>query len=71
MLVGTTFAWFTDTASTSVNKIQAGNLDVGLEMLVNNEWVDAEGQTLNFKAQTTEPISCGNQDTLMIYHFYV
>ena len=31
MLVGTTFAWFTDTASTAVNKIQAGNLDVELE----------------------------------------
>ena len=31
MLVGTTFAWFTDTASTGVNKIQAGNLDVELE----------------------------------------
>ena len=30
MLVGTTFAWFTDTASTGVNKIQAGNLDVEL-----------------------------------------
>ena len=30
MLVGTTFAWFTDTARTSVNKIQAGNLDVAL-----------------------------------------
>ena len=28
MLVGTTFAWFTDTATTAVNKIQAGNLDV-------------------------------------------
>ena len=28
MLVGTTFAWFTDTASTGVNKIQAGNLDM-------------------------------------------
>ena len=26
MLAGTTFAWFTDTASTGVNKIQAGNL---------------------------------------------
>ena len=26
MLFGTTFAWFTDTASTGVNKIQAGNL---------------------------------------------
>ena len=31
MLVGTTFAWFTDTASTGVNKIQAGNLDIELE----------------------------------------
>ena len=30
MLLGTTFAWFTDTARTSVNKIQAGNLDVEL-----------------------------------------
>ena len=26
MLVGTTFAWFTDSASTGVNRIQAGNL---------------------------------------------
>ena len=31
MLVGTTFAWFTDTASTAVNKIQAGNLDIEVE----------------------------------------
>ena len=31
MLVGTTFAWFTDTASTGVNKIQAGNLDIEVE----------------------------------------
>ncbi len=30
MLIGTTFAWFTDTASTGLNKIQAGNLDVEL-----------------------------------------
>ena len=30
MLVGTTFAWFTDTATANVNKIQAGNLDVEL-----------------------------------------
>lgn len=48
MLIGTTFAWFTDTASTSVNKIQAGTLDVELEMKVGNEWVSAEGQTLSF-----------------------
>lgn len=31
MLIGATFAWFTDTASTAVNKIQAGNLDVKVE----------------------------------------
>ena len=30
MLVGATFAWFTDTASTGVNKIQAGKLDIEL-----------------------------------------
>ena len=50
MLIGTTFAWFTDTASTGVNKIQSGNLDVALEMLdaAQNKWVTAEGETLNF-----------------------
>ena len=31
MLVGATFAWFTDTASTGVNKIQAGDLDITVE----------------------------------------
>ena len=30
MLIGSTFAWFTDTASTGVNKIQAGNLKVDI-----------------------------------------
>ena len=56
MLVGATFAWFTDTASTGVNKIQAGNLDVKLEYATAwNEdgsvktWADAEGKTLTFK----------------------
>ena len=54
MLIGTTFAWFTDTAKTNVNKIQSGTLDVALEMLTKNEagedvWVNAENQTLDFK----------------------
>lgn len=54
MLVGMTFAWFTDTASTGVNKIQAGNLDVALEMADGTnadgspKWVSAEGKTLDF-----------------------
>ena len=40
MLVGTTFAWFTDTASTAVNKIQAGNLDVELLMHNGSDYVN-------------------------------
>ena len=56
MLVGTTFAWFTDTASTAVNKIQAGNLDVALEMKDNSgNWVNAEGQTLSWKKAAGAP----------------
>ena len=43
MLIGTTFAWFTDTASTAVNKIQSGNLDVALEMFDGTNWESADG----------------------------
>ena len=58
MLVGATFAWFTDTASTGVNKIQAGNLDVALEMKDGaGQWVPAEGKTLDFvKAAAGEQV---------------
>ena len=45
MLVGTTFAWFTDTASTSVNTIKAGNLKV---LLMDKDGNDLEGKTLDF-----------------------
>ena len=44
MLIGTTFAWFTDTASTAVNKIQAGNLKVDII----GENSEAHVDTLNF-----------------------
>lgn len=47
-IVGTSYAWFTDTASTSGNKIQAGTLDIKLEKTTDgNTWIDAEGKTLN------------------------
>lgn len=54
MLVGSTFAWFTDTASAGVNKIQSGTLDVALEMENGTnadgtiKWDNAEGKVLNF-----------------------
>ena len=66
MLVGTTFAWFTDTASTGVNKIQAGNLDVQLLMR------DASGAYVNigdshdviFGGENSLVAQNNNQDTL-------
>ena len=56
MLIGTTFAWFTDTASTAVNKIQAGNLEIELQMKDNNgRWVNAEGKILPFLVEGKIP----------------
>ena len=56
MLIGTTFAWFTDTASTAVNKIQAGNLNIELQMKDNDgNWVSAEGKTLSFLVEGKIP----------------
>ena len=53
MLVGTTFAWFTDTASTAVNKIQAGNLDI--KLLAEDGVTSLEGATLEWqKAEGAE-----------------
>ena len=49
MLIGATFAWFTDTASTGVNKIQAGNLDVKLMYSTDMQtWKEATDQTKLF-----------------------
>ena len=53
MLVGTTFAWFTDTASTGVNKIQAGNLDIELAYK-NAETVKNSSTDTKFEPVTKE-----------------
>ena len=46
MLVGSTFAWFTDTATTGVNRIQAGTLKI---KLVNKEDEDLTGKTIRWR----------------------
>ena len=46
MLIGTTFAWFTDTASTAVNKIVAGNLKVGFQYWNGEKYVDVTNVSL-------------------------
>lgn len=50
MLVGSTFAWFTDSVTSGKNKIVAGNLDVELEYTTDfNEWKTVEDATDLFK----------------------
>lgn len=52
MLAGSTFAWFTDTASTGVNRIVSGNLDVGLQY-----WgVGEDGQKTWLTAENSEDL---------------
>ena len=51
MLLGTTFAWFTDNAASTNNVIKAGNLDVVLEYktLNDTDWKPVEETTKLFK----------------------
>ena len=39
LLIGSTFAWFTDSVTSAGNKIQAGTLKIDLELLDGNDWV--------------------------------
>ena len=44
MLLGTTFAWFTDVVTSDDNIIQTGKLDIGMEWSENNrDWYNTEG----------------------------
>lgn len=62
MLIGTTFAWFTDTATTSVNQIKSGNLEIEFQYATAwdtdgnpTTWADAEGETLPFLVEGKIP----------------
>ena len=56
MLIGTTFAWFTDNVSSKNNKIVAGNLDMSVEYSLDGvTWNDLEGATDLFQTDLWEP----------------
>lgn len=58
MLVGTTFAWFTDSVTSTGNKIQAGTLKVDLELLdkTSGTWSSIKNsQTALFDYENWEP----------------
>ena len=60
MLVGTTFAWFTDTASTAVNKIQAGNLDIELLMHNGSDYVNISKEKKPIFSNGTSAVAQNN-----------
>ena len=47
MLIGSTFAWFTDEVKSGMNKIVAGNLDVELEYSLDGTTWTAVNETTN------------------------
>lgn len=63
MLVGSTFAWFTDEAKTAGNIIQTGKLDVVLEKYTGQAptgWENVEGQVLNFQTHANSTVAAEN-----------
>lgn len=56
MLIGSTFAWFTDSVATGKNQIIAGNLDIKVEYTLDGEnWSDLEGASDLFQKGLWEP----------------
>ena len=65
MLAGSTFAWFTDTATTGVNKIVAGNLDVELLMYNGTEYANiSKNPAPIFGSENSTVAQDNNLDTL-------
>lgn len=56
MLVGTTFAWFTDEVKSGINTITAGNLDIELEYSKDfKSWDKVQGKSDLFSDELWEP----------------
>ena len=45
MLLGTTYAWFTDSVASANNVIKSGNLDIELEYWDGDSWEDVKGKS--------------------------
>ena len=55
MLLGTTFAWFTDSVTSANNIIVSGNLDIELEYWNGTAWVDVSGKSDILTNELWEP----------------
>ncbi len=63
MLLGSTFAWFTDSASTGINTIQSGNLDIVVSYATPEDVVNGEIPEGNWKV-VDEKTPVFNQNAL-------
>jgi predicted ribosomally synthesized peptide with SipW-like signal peptide len=50
LFAGTTYAWFTDSASSGISTVTSGNLKVGFQVWNGKEYVDIDSKTDIFKA---------------------
>lgn len=78
MLIGTTFAWFTDTESSAMNTIQSSNLDISLLHSVGSNYkevtettklfLDSEGKDILWEpgAETVENFRIQNDGSLAL-----
>jgi len=58
MLIGSTYAWFTDEVKSAGNTIQAGTLDIVLEKYTSTGgWEDAENKTIAFRTNENSNVS--------------
>ena len=55
MLLGTTFAWFTDSVTSANNIIKSGNLDIVLEYWDGDSWEDVQGTSGILTNELWEP----------------
>ncbi|MBR4881750.1 MAG: right-handed parallel beta-helix repeat-containing protein, partial [Clostridia bacterium] len=55
MLIGTTFAWFTDSVTSANNIIKSGNLDIELEYWDGDSWEDVSGKSDILTNELWEP----------------
>ncbi len=60
MLIGTTYAWFTDSVTSANNKVVAGTLDVQLLMHDGNQYVDISNGQLPIFGENTVALNSTN-----------
>ena len=75
MLMGTTFAWFTDTAGTAVNIVKSGDLELDIVKINGDEdgssILNSNTQQIAFEANGSEPVTWNSNSEFMTEGFKI